>query len=74
MNNLVTIDTFIQQVWNIEGVKIEIEVEEGTIGHLVRPYKYNRLPDDAEVEELKFRINECINKPFIWYVSGNRWH
>lgn len=68
MEELVTIDTFIQQILEIEDVKIEIEIEEGAVTHLVRPYNYSRLSDDADVDELRFRINECINKPFITFM------
>ena len=69
MDDLVTVDTFIQQVWDVEGVKIEVKQKEGSIEHLVRPYKYDRLPDDATVDDLKARINECLNKPFITFMK-----
>lgn len=70
MNNLVTINEFIQQVWDIEGVKIEIKPKDGITEHLVRPYNYDRLPDDATVDDLKARINKCINKPFIYIINN----
>ena len=69
MNDLVTIDTFIQQVWDVEGIKIDIKPQDGCVEHLVRAYDYDRLPDEATVDDLKDRINECINKPFITYMN-----
>ena len=72
MNNkdeLVTMETFIQQVWEIEGVKIELRPKNGAIKHLVRPYNYPRLPDDATVYDLKARINVCVNIPFISFIN-----
>ena len=72
MNNideLVTIETFVQQVWKIEGVKIKIRLKNGAINHLIRPYNYPRLPDDATVYDLKARLNKCINKPFISFIN-----
>lgn len=69
MDDLVTIDTFIHQVWNVEGVKVEVKQKEGSIEHLVRPYKYDRLSDDATVDDLRVRINECLNKPFIIFMN-----
>lgn len=67
---LVTMETFIQQVWEIEGVKIELRPKNGqSIPHLVRPYNYPRLPDDATVDDLKARLDECVNKPFISFLS-----
>ena len=69
MDDLVTVDAFIQKVWDVEGVKIEVKPEEGSIEHLVRPYKYDRLPDDATVDDLKARINECLNKPVITFMK-----
>ena len=72
MNNideLVTMETFVQQVWEIEGVKIELKPKNGAIKHLVRPYNYPRLPDDATVDDLKARLNECVNNPFIFFVN-----
>lgn len=69
MDNLVTIEEFKQQVWNIEGVKINLKPREGCVEHLVRPYNYERLPDNATVDDLKKRIDECVNKPFITYME-----
>ena len=69
MDDLVTVDAFIQQVWDVEGVKIEVKPKEGYIEHLVRPYKYDRLPDDETVDDLKARINEWLNKPFITFMK-----
>lgn len=68
-DNLVTIEEFKQQVWDIEGVRIELKLQEGCVEHLVRPYNYKRLPNDAIVDDLKGRINECVNKPFITYMN-----
>ncbi len=70
MYNLVTINEFIQQVWDIEGIKIEIKHKDGNTDRLVRPYNYDRLPDDATVDDLKARINKCINEPFIYMINN----
>ena len=69
LDELVTMETFIQQVWEIEGVKIKLTPKNGTPEHLVRPYSYPRLPDNATVDDLKARINECVNKPFISFIN-----
>ena len=72
MNNIdevVTMETFVQQVWEIEGEKIELRPKNEAIKHLVRPYNYTRLPDDATVDDLKSRLNECVNKPFISFIN-----
>lgn len=68
-NELVTMETFVQQVWEIEGVKIELTPRKGAVEHLVRPYNYTRLPDNATVDDLKARINECVNTPFISFIN-----
>lgn len=68
-DELVTIETLVQQVWEIEGVKIELIPRNGTVDHLVRPYNYSRLPDNATVDDLKARLDECINKPFITFMT-----
>ena len=69
VDELVTMDTFIQQVWEIEGVVIELRPKDGNYERLVRPYNYPRLPDDATVDDLKRRIDECVNKPFISFIN-----
>ena len=69
MNELVTMEEFIEQVWQIEGVKIELKPRDGAVEHLVRPYNYPRLPDDATVDDLKARLDECVNKPFITFMN-----
>lgn len=61
MDTLVTVDEFIKQVWEVENVKITVKQD---INHLVRPYNYERLPDDATIDDLKERIHKCL-KPFI---------
>lgn len=68
MNKLVTIEEFINQVWEVEHIKIRITKKEGYIEHLVRPYNFESLPDTATVDDLKLRINECINKPFVHFI------
>ena len=47
-NELVTVEELEQQIWQIEGVKVEIKPREGNkIGNrMVKPYNYERLPDD----------------------------
>jgi hypothetical protein len=65
-NELVDIETFIQQVWDIEGVKIRVKVN--GVKHLVRPYTYERLPDDATVDDLNKRVNLLLNKPFNYNI------
>ena len=69
MERLVDIDTFIKQVWEIEGVKIELRPKNGAIKHLVREYKYERLSDDATVDDLYSRIDRCVNRPFVYNIS-----
>ena len=61
MDELVTVDEFIKQVWEVKGVKVIVRQD---IDHLVRPYNYERLPNDATVNDLKARMHECL-KPFI---------
>lgn len=68
-DELVTMETFKEQVWEVEGVRIELKPREGAVEHLVRPYKYKRLDDDATVDDLKARIDECVNKPFITFLN-----
>lgn len=68
-NELVTIEEFKKQVWEVEGIKINIELKENGIEHLVRPYNYKRLPDDATVDDLKRRIDKCINEPFVYFIN-----
>lgn len=65
MDELVTVDEFIKQVWEVEGVKVTVRQD---IDHLVRPYNYERLPDDATVDDLKARMHECL-KPFIMVMK-----
>ena len=62
MDELVTMKEFIEQVWQIEGVKIELKPRDGAVEHLVRP-------DDATVDDLKARLDECVNKPFITFMN-----
>lgn len=69
MQDLITMDEFVQQVWEIEGVKIELKPRPGAVEHLVRPYTYSRLPDDATVDDLKNRLDECVNEPFITFMN-----
>ncbi len=66
MDDLVTLEEFKKQVWDVEGVKITISFTDGE-ERLVRPYNYSRLPDNATVDDLKKRINECL-KPFITFL------
>lgn len=67
--NLVTLEEFVKQVWKVEGIRIKLTPQEGAVEHLVRPYNYDRLPDTATVDDLKARINECVNKPFITFMN-----
>ena len=60
MDELVKVDEFIKQVWEVEGVKVTVRQD---IDHLVRPYNYERLTGDATVDDLKERMHECL-KPF----------
>lgn len=68
MRELVTLETFVQQVYDVEGIKIEVRARDGEISRMVRAYTYTRLPDDATVDELRNRINECL-KPFIYFMD-----
>lgn len=61
MNELVIVEEFIKQVLEVEGVKVTVRQD---IDYLVRPYNYERLPNDAIVNDLKVRMHECL-KPFI---------
>lgn len=72
MEQLVDIDTFIEQVYEVEGVRIELKKRPGTVEHLVRAYNYERLPDDATVNDLYSRINSCVNRPFVFSFSNER--
>lgn len=75
-NDLVTIEEFKKQVWEIERVKVEINVRDiveypagfSISDRLVRPYKYDPLPDNATVDDLQERIDECT-KPFIYFIT-----
>ena len=49
----------------MENVKITVKQD---IDHLVRPYNYERLPNDATVDDLKGRIHECL-KPFTTIIK-----
>ena len=64
MDELVSIEEFKKKVWEIERVKIDIQMD---VPHLVRPYNYDKLPDDATVDDLKARIDECL-KPFVFCI------
>ena len=55
MNELVTVDEFIKQVLEVEGVKVTVRQD---IDHLVRPYNYEILTGDATVDDLKARMHE----------------
>ena len=55
MDELVTVDEFIKQVWEVEGVKVTVRQD---IDNLVRPYNYERLTGDATVDDLKARMHE----------------
>ena len=67
-NELVTIEELANQIWEIEGVKVEFKKKSpDQIDRLVRPYNFNRLPDDATVDDLKERINKCI-EPFCYTI------
>lgn len=67
MKDLVTIEEFKKQVWEIEGAKIEIKLT-GGLERLVRPYDFERLPDEATVDDLKERITKCL-EPFVYTIS-----
>lgn len=65
MDELVTVDEFIKQVWEVEGIKVTVRQD---IDHLVRPYNYERLPGDATVDDLKARMHECL-RPFTMVMK-----
>lgn len=67
-NELITIEEFVEQVWNVERVKIAVN-NDGNFNHLVRPYNYSPLPSDSTVDDLKQRIDYCINRPFRYYID-----
>lgn len=68
MNGLVTIEEFVKQIWEIEGCKVQISVSPLYPNRLVRSYNYDRLPDDATVDDLNARIEECL-KPFTYIIK-----
>lgn len=70
MYELVTVEQLIQQIKEIEGegVDVEIVIHETYPNRLVRPYNYEKLPDNATVDDLEFRVLECV-KPFIYYIK-----
>ena len=70
MCEFVDVKTFEEQIWKIEGIKVKLKLQKNAIEHLVKPYNYPRLPDDATVDDLRARINECVNKPFIISIGG----
>lgn len=65
LNELVIVEEFIKQVLEVEGVKVTVRQD---IDYLVRPYNYERLPNDAIVNDLKVRMHECL-KPFIIIIK-----
>lgn len=65
MNELVIVEEFIKQVLEVEGVKVTVRQD---IDYLVRPYNYERLPNDAIVNDLKVRMHECL-KLFIIIIK-----
>ena len=68
MNQLVTIEELEKQIWDIEGIKIEVKkIDPKYPDRLVKPYNYERLPDDDTVDDLKVRINECL-EPFVYLL------
>ena len=67
---LITIEEFKEQVWKIEGVKISIDTNNYP-DHLVRPYDFQRLSNNATVDDLKRRIDFCLNTPFIYFIKFN---
>lgn len=64
MNELISIEELKKQIWEKEGVKVDVQLD---VPRLVRPYNYEPLPNDATVDDLKDRIYECI-KPFIFQL------
>lgn len=61
--NPVTVDEFKKQVWDVEGIKIEVTPRKGNdmANRLVKPYTFERLPDTATVDDLNKRLNWCLN-------------
>lgn len=64
MENLVDVEEFESQVWNIEGVKVRVTPRNG----FVKPYNYERLSDNATVDDLKSRMRECF-PPFKYVIK-----
>lgn len=60
---MVTAEEFMKQVWDIEGVKVVVNSKDGKdpSENMVFSYDFERLPDDATVDDLKARINSCLN-------------
>ena len=67
-DELVTVEELKKQIWEIEGVKVDIFPSKGNeLGYsrLVKPYNYERLPDDATVDDLNKRISELqVGEPY----------
>ena len=64
MDELITVEELVQQIWEIEGVVVEVFGP----NRLVRPYNYGRLPDTSTVQDLMDRVSECL-KPFIYFID-----
>ena len=62
--DLVTREAFIQQVYDVEGIKINLTSRDGN-NYMVRPYNFSKLPDDATVNDLMLRIDYCVNTPLV---------
>lgn len=68
MNELITIEELKKQIWEIDGIKVEITSKDPSYPErMVRPYTFDRLPNDATVDDLKERINKCL-EPFIYIM------
>ena len=67
MPGLITQEEFVKQIKDIEGIIVDLNIPEYA---MVKPYEYERLPDDAIVDDLNERIRNCI-PPFRFLLFPN---
>ena len=68
MHDLVSQEEFVKSVKQIEGVDIALHLPYGA---MVKPYTFNRIPDDATVDDLSARINKCLPPFQFLLIDGD---